>query len=287
MTPDSVRIERASPMRLEAAGRYVTAAQCDPLRHVTYVGEDPDSILDEFAEAERWEERLLVAIVGDEVAGVLLPYIDQDMRRVWWIGPWADTKELATELLSDARRRFGSLFDEEEMAPDSRNELVRSVAANTGFSEGTWSSVLSKHELDPSGSATSVPLEDEQLDAVAALHQRLFPGTHTPGDRLAATERTRMRTIHVDGRLAGYVAFEIQADGTGYIDYLGVAPTYRRRGIGRALVTDVCRELAEEGVPAVHLTVRADAPGAVDLYRSVGFNEERLIVPCRLGFALG
>ena len=287
MTRGSIRIERVSPIRLEAVAGYVTAAQADPLRHVTYVGEDRNSILDEFAEAERWEERLLVAVVEDDVAGVLMPDIDEEMRRVWWIGPWADTEDIAVELLSDARRHFGSLFDEEEMAPDSRNELIRSVAASTGFSEGTWSSVLSKHELDPSGTATSASLDDEQLDAVAALHQRLFPGTHTPGDRLVDAEGTRLRAIHVDGRLAGYVAYEIQADGIGYVDYLGVAPTHRRRGIGQALVIDVCRELAARGVPAVHLTVRADAPGAVDLYRSVGFTEERLIVPCRLGFTLG
>jgi ribosomal protein S18 acetylase RimI-like enzyme len=286
VTPVSVRIERASPFRLEAVVRYVAAAQADPLRHVTYVGEDGDSILEEFAEAERWEERLLVAVVGDDAAGVLMPDIDEEMRRVWWIGPWADTEDIAVELLSEARRHFGSRFDEEEMAPDSRNALVRSVAARTGFSEGTWSSVLSRHALDPSGKVTSVSLEDDRLDAVAALHERLFPGTHTHGDRFVHADGTRIRTIDVDGCLAGYVAFEIQADGTGYIDFLGVDAATRRRGIGRALVADVCREFATEGVPSVHLTVRADAPGAVDLYRSLGFIEERLIVPCRLGFSL-
>ena len=100
-------------------------------------------------------------------------------------------------------------------------------------------------------------------------------------------EGTRIRTVQVDGATAGYVAFEIQADGTGYIDYLGVKPDARRRGLARALVADACRELAAEGVQRVHLTVRADAPCAVDLYRSVGFTEERVIAPSRYGFTLG
>lgn len=287
MTDAVLRVVPAGEEHLSVVVSYVAGAQAEPQRHVTYVGVDAETLLEEFAEAEAWEDRLLVAIAGDELAGVLLADIDDDMRRVWWIGPWADTEDISIALLSEARARFGALFDEEELAPDSRNELLRSTARRLGFSEGTASSVLSRFDLAVDGASSTEPLTAARAEAVAGLHDSLFAGTHTPGTKLVAATGTRIRTAQIDGATAGYVAYEIQADGTGYIDYLGVKSEARRRGIARALVADVCRELAADGVPAVHLTVRADAPGAVDLYRSVGFTEERIIVPCRYGFTLG
>ncbi len=287
MSSAALRIEPAGEQRLSAVVAYVAGAQAVPERHVTYVGLDADTLLEEFAEAEAWEARLLVALVGDQLVGVLLADIDHDMRRVWWIGPWADSEDTLVGLLTEARDRFGALFDEEELAPDGRNDVLRSSARRLGFAEGTASSVLSKLDLTPDGISSTEPLTAARAETVAELHDSLFAGTHTPGPKLVAAAGTRIRTAQLDGTTAGYIAYEIQADGTGYIDYLGVKPEARRRGLARALVADVCRELAAGDVPAVHLTVRADAPGAVDLYRSLGFTEERVIVPYRYGFTLG
>jgi ribosomal protein S18 acetylase RimI-like enzyme len=253
---------------------------------VAYVGDEAASILEEFSRADRWTERMLVAGNGGGLTGVLMADIDEDMGRVWWIGPWADTIEIATGLLDEARERFGGAFREEETAPDSRNRLVRSVAAVRGFIEETASTVLSRSHLETAGQMSTHPLVEAGAEAVASLHDRLFPGTHTTGATLVTADETRIRTVDVGGRIAGYVAFETQPDGSGYIDFLGVEPEMRRRGLGRALVADACRELAAGGAVTVHLTVRADAHGAVDLYRSVGFVEERIIVPCRRGFNL-
>ena len=287
MTAAAVRVVQARESRLPAVIAYVAAAQAEPERHVTFVGQSADTLLGEFEEAEAWRDRLLVALSGDELAGVLLADIDADMRRVWWLGPWAEGQDVAIALLTEARQRFGSLFDEEELAPDSRNEMLRSTARRLDFAEETPSSVLSRFALTTEGTSSTEALEPAGVEAVAELHDALFPGTHTPGAKLVQAAGTRIRTARLDGVIAGYIAFEIQADRTGYIDYLGVRPDARRRGLGRALIADVCRELAAEGVTAAHLTVRADAPGAVDLYRSVGFTEERMIVPYRSGFTLG
>lgn len=284
---DTVRVVPAGEERLSAAVSYVAGAQADPRRHVTYVGVEPGSLVTEFTEVEAWPDRLLVALTGDTIAGVLLADIDDDMRRVWWIGPWVDTEAVAVSLLSEARDRFGAHFDEEELAPDSRNEVLRSTARRLGFVEETASSVLSKLDLAAVAPSTTEPLAAASAETVAEVHDSIFAGTHTPGAKLVVASGTRIRVAKLDGATVGYVAYEIQADGTGYIDYLGVTPDARRRGLARALVADACAELANDGVPAVHLTVRADAAGAVDLYRSLGFVEERVIVPCRYGFSLG
>lgn len=287
MTSEALHVGRAPDDKHREVAAYIAAAQALPERHITYLGEDPDSILDELSEADRWAERLIIATDEDRIAGAVLADVDADMRRVWWLGPWADSIEVASKLMAASRRLFGAHFDEEEMAPDSRNTDVRSLAARLGFREDTWSSVLSKPDLDSAGAMRSVRLPPEVADAVAVLHDRLFAGTHTTGVKLVVADGTRIRVIATDGAPVAYIAYEVQPDGTGYIDYLGVSESHRRRGLGRALVADVCRELASQGVPSVHLTVRADAAGAIDLYRSEGFQEDRRIVPCRSGFTLG
>jgi ribosomal protein S18 acetylase RimI-like enzyme len=280
------RVEPADPGDHRAISAYVARAQLMAARHVTYVGDEAATILAEFAEVGRWDERLTVAKVDEAIVGVLLAEIDEEMRRVWWVGPWADSPVIAFDLLDDACGRFGSLFDTEEMAPDSRNDMLRSIAADRGFIEGTSSSVLTITELDSSGEPSTVPLTEATSAAVARLHDLIFPGTHTPGAKLVTAERTRIRVVSIGDRPVGYVAYEIQPDGAGYIDFLGVVPELRRGGLGRTLVIDACRDLAIAGAGSAHLTVRAGAQGAVDLYRSIGFIEERAIIPCRKGFTL-
>src|SRR5438128_1619883 len=74
------------------------------------------------------------------------------------------------------------------------------------------------------------------------------------------------------GVVAGYVVAHSAAD-EGEILNLGVAPTHRRQGIGRALVERVLQELAGLGVRTVYLEVRASNTSARRLYESLGFGE--------------
>ena len=90
-----------------------------------------------------------------------------------------------------------------------------------------------------------------------------------------------------EGVPVGYVAVEVQPDGSGYVDYLGVAAQARGAGLGRVLVAGALRGLAARGVTRVHLTVRVDNATARALYASLGFVEERVAVPYRRGFDLG
>jgi ribosomal-protein-alanine N-acetyltransferase len=74
------------------------------------------------------------------------------------------------------------------------------------------------------------------------------------------------------GVVAGYVVAQSAAD-QGEILNLGVAPVYRRQGIGRALVEGVRALLVARGVRQVYLEVRESNAVARRLYQSLGFNE--------------
>lgn len=293
-----MRFRSAVTADLATLAALAAPLQSRPERHIVYLATDRAGIEAELAEST-WEAVSVVALCddgrGDEtIAGWLIGDVDDEMGRVWWFGPFVCDEEwqpLASELLAEARRRLPSGVDEEEMAVDGRFEGFEAWADEVGFrgDRGSWVLTLDR-ALDDStdeGPAVRTMIVADH-DAVATLHDELFPGTHTTGRRLVDQQDDRHpRLVAVSGGVVtGYVAVERQADGSGYVDYLGVDPGARRRGLGRALVRAGVMALLAIDADPIHLTVRDDITGARELYASLGFTEERLARPFRRGFGL-
>jgi mycothiol synthase len=73
-----------------------------------------------------------------------------------------------------------------------------------------------------------------------------------------------------DGRVTGY-CWTRELKGKGEIWMLGVDPTCRTRGVGRALLLKGIYYLRQRGFEQIDLTVDAGNMGAINLYDSVGF----------------
>lgn len=75
----------------------------------------------------------------------------------------------------------------------------------------------------------------------------------------------------VDGQMVGFIGGEREVGKRlGWITTLAVLPDYRRRGIARALLSQAEDELA---MPRVRLSVRASNTGAIQLYKSAGYQQ--------------
>ena len=69
----------------------------------------------------------------------------------------------------------------------------------------------------------------------------------------------------------------------GWLYYVAVSPQYRRRGIGKTLMTRVENELRAMGCPKINLQVRAWNIGTVAFYKKLGYQiEERVSLGKRL-----
>lgn len=272
---------------LEAMVTLAVSQQAVVEHHIGYLGLEVDSIQKDIVGVDGWIGRTAVAIDDDQrLTGWLLGEKDDDMDRVWWWGPFLT--EEAWQMQPDALYRMASKLvggAEEEMAPDDRNADVAELAERNGFRGEVASAVLSYADAGFGRPTGVVPMEREHRGDVAALHDRLFSGTHTPGASLVESEDLRL-VIVVAGEIVGYVAAEVQSDGSGYIDYLGVDPSHRRSGLGRRLVMGATDRLLGLGAKSVNLTVREDNEAARALYESLGFTQERLLRPYRKGFSL-
>jgi ribosomal protein S18 acetylase RimI-like enzyme len=292
-----MEIRALEATELTTVASVVAAQQDDPTRHIGYLGTSATGIEEQLTELEpAGLGGAVVAVEGAEVVGMLAAEWDDDPPRVWWHGPVVaaghDWQATALKLDAAARRLLPATVVEEEYAPDSRHDELPTFAAALGFRAQEGSVVLSRtlpasipdhHPAD----VLLRPFAARDRAAVAALHDRLFPATHTTGTRIDEGRDRSVLVATVGERLVGYVAAERQEGGEGYVDFLGVEADQRGRGLGRVLVATACARLHEQfGCVQVHLTVRASNAAARAVYAACGFTEERVLVPWRRGFSI-
>jgi ribosomal-protein-alanine N-acetyltransferase len=79
----------------------------------------------------------------------------------------------------------------------------------------------------------------------------------------------RLKAVNDDGDMIGFVAGDPRpSEGFSWIATIGVAPEFRRRGVGRDLLRACESQLK---TPRVRLSVRASNDGAIKLYEQEGY----------------
>ena len=282
------RVDHPSPDELEAISALVAAEQVRPDRCIPYFSDGAGAIAQEIQGDTPWVGRTWVLRTSG-IVGALVAETDDELDRVWWTGPFvaAGDWQRGADLLYEAARTAVPHY-QEELAGDHRHRYLAEFARRNGFHAEEASAALLCTTAPPPPDVPCRPVLQRERPHVAAMHDRVFPGTHSPGTRLVGRDDPDLMCLvtHVGGSIAGYIAVEVQPDGSGYIDFVGVGADYRRRGLGRALVASATRALFERGVRYVHLTVRAGNAAARRLYTDLGFVEDRVIVPYRKGFSL-
>jgi len=63
----------------------------------------------------------------------------------------------------------------------------------------------------------------------------------------------------------------------GWINYLAVADSHRRRGLGRLLMAEAERALAERGCPKINLQVRSTNTAVLAFYARLGYAQDDVV----------
>lgn len=122
------------------------------------------------------------------------------------------------------------------------------------------------------------PLTAAHSDSFAQLFEQIFPDTYYTGAQIAARQLETERTfIHLDGdAVTGFCHVKFnEGPKDGYVEFVGVHPDARRRGIARQLLTTGMHWLfTTHNVPEIGLTTGDDNINAQALYVQVGFEIE-------------
>jgi ribosomal protein S18 acetylase RimI-like enzyme len=228
---------------------------------------------------------LLFVVGNTPTFGCFGAEYDLGLRRAWLRGPFVVSED-AQEWAETARKLLEALEESlpEELAVldsflDQANEWGQQLGWECGYQRVR---LVHVYRLDPAAPLSEVPagcveMQPEQAAAVAALHEQLFPNTYLTAQQIirdvSAGGATPSKVfVYLEaGQVLGYV-YGSENLGEGVVDFLGVDPAARRRGIGRLLLTAILYWLrVDQGLDEVTLTVHDEQAQARRLYEQAGF----------------
>lgn len=265
-------------------------------RNIPSLGDTRSGVIAELHDLDPpWTETLRVVFDGSDLIGVVLVDWDIATRRAWIHGPWISTDEarwpdLDASLLAAATSQLPDVIGNTIMTATVENRRLAALAKRVGWSAGEVNHVVivDRSTIEQWPGSTQArdrirPITDEDVTALGPLHDAEFPDTYYSAVELAARAARGEQTVLIahDGNtgIDGYVAGQIQPDGDGYIDFLAIAPDARRRGLGRELLSELCRQLIPETTTQrACLTVQDGRSTARAFYESLGFRPDVSIV---------
>jgi ribosomal protein S18 acetylase RimI-like enzyme len=233
-----------------------------------------DDVREELAEAERaW-------VVEDEAGRVLAAaLLAGDGYAHVLVHPAACGQGVGTHLreLVEASAPAGSVLRQEV---NGSNDQARGLLEGAGYraeqhywrmamgleaplAAAAWPERVSTRRYAPEDLAETETLVRESLPD--------FSGNLAA--RRVASDLSTVARAAAGGSLAGVVLCE-RREGQGFVSYLAVAPEWRGRGLGRALLADALTRMRAAGLERAALGVNGRNESATALYRSVGMRIE-------------
>lgn len=131
-----------------------------------------------------------------------------------------------------------------------------------------------------SGRKRKISMKIRELKAsdayeVSQIERQVFsmPWTEKDFVEMAEADYAHYYVAEIDGVIAGYCGIRNIA-GEGEISNVAVAESYRRKGIGRALLEYMLKEASFHEIGDCTLEVRLSNVPAIRLYESLGFKSE-------------
>jgi ribosomal protein S18 acetylase RimI-like enzyme len=234
-----------------------------------------EDVLDEMADAAAaW----VAGHEGGAVVAAALLESDGWARVI--VHPDACGRGFGTHLreLVEAAAPSGSVLHQE--VPGS-NDAARALLESAGYhpDQHYWRMVL---PLDapvapapwPPGVSTRSYSAEDLPEAEALVRSSLPDLTGNLTARRLATELSTVARTDAEGSLAGAVLCERRETGQGFVAYLAVAPDWRGRGLGRALLSGALGQMRSAGLDSAALGVNGANRSATALYESVGMRIE-------------
>ena len=215
-----------------------------------------------------------------------------------WVRPDARGRGHGRALLAaalDHGRELGASIAHASARPEQTDALHLFQAAGFKEVKRQWQMRLNPgdfvlREVDTAYETTEMrPGEESIMTALqnAAFGESWGFAPNVPEEiayrvRMTGSAPSDVLLLRVDGEPAAYCWTRLEpmpvGSPLGIIWMIGSDPAKRGLGLGRAMINESIRTLAERGAGAVELTVYADNDPAVGLYRSVGFRHKHDII---------
>ena len=106
------------------------------------------------------------------------------------------------------------------------------------------------------------------------VKRRIYDALQKNGMLLASDEDTEK----VIGMIFSDIRIEPTGISTGYIRTVIVDSTYRKKGVGKALITEAIKYLKNLEVDKIRINVRSEMKSVYEFYKSLGFKESYVVM---------
>ncbi len=296
----TLKILPGAEQRFDEMADFISTHNPKGEHHIGYFGVTPEDTRQSIRSLDvpfdqgfrlAYDDGLLIGVMGIDA--------DAEIGRAWLYGPVVDASADASAAVDESWAAVADVLyeavgaavpagiTEHEMFVDADNTHCRAFAERHGFkTHGEWAIYFMTPDrlaLLPEGAADE--WDERFSEQFAALHESLFPrSNYTLPYMMAEVAKGAVLCILSDGdELAGYFFGRTEPEsGEAYVDLVGVADAYRRRGLGRRLMLAGLARLREmPELRQVNLTVSGGNDAAMLLYDSLGFERERDMVAFR------
>lgn len=117
-------------------------------------------------------------------------------------------------------------------------------------------------------------MTENDISFVSMLEQKIFshPWDADTWERFCREDANICLAAFCQGKPVGYCGVSTSYE-TADLCRIAVDPKFRRRGVARVLLAEVCDRCRERQIESVLLEVRCHNDGAISLYRGQGFQE--------------
>lgn len=269
---------------LSDVASFIARLNLKSQHHIGYCGKKADEILhtleENFGDVPA-KDAFLIATEHNKMIGVC--GFDADIERgtaeIW--GPFVDhidALQVSKILWESLSTQFPKTIQSVRLFPENDNKMVIDFAKVFSFDTVSKETILkcSKQSFSSIKNDEVITLSSNHYSSLIKLHNQLFPNTYLTGTEMVEGLNEKSIVFGVLGKcgnLLGYLYGKADPEyGEGSIEFFGVSPSSRNKGIGSSLLARGLEWLFSfQSIEEVTLCVNSDNTKAIRLYLKLGF----------------
>jgi ribosomal protein S18 acetylase RimI-like enzyme len=285
MEIEAMELSVINKENLEKIAEFIVAMNMRKENHIGYCGDNKKEILETLKEDFLPNKSLMSLSDEKEIVAVLGVDLDIENETAEIHGPFVDEKygvNLALKLWNNILPLIPKKINKANMFFNYKNSLAMEFSNSLNFTFKSNEFVLSLNREDrienPSDGVRI--LKDDEKDEFIKLHDSIFSNTYYSGEMIVNKINSKNGVYIYKGKdeIQGYIHVEICPEAKqGNIEYLGVKPNSRGRGLGVKLLSmAIDFVFSNDSIMEIILCVNCDNE-AIKLYKKCGFKEKNFL----------
>lgn len=285
MEIEGMKLSVINKENLEKIAEFMAVMNMRKENHIGYCGDNKEEILGTLQEDFLSNKSLMFLSDEKEIVAVLGVDLDIENKTAEIHGPFVDEKygvNLALKLWNNILPLIPNKINKANIFFNYKNSLAMEFANSLNFNFKSNEFVLSLNREDRIENLSDGVriLKDDEKEEFIKLHDNIFPNTYYSGEMIVNKINSKNKVyIYKDkDEIQGYVYVEVHPEAQqGNIEYLGVNPNFRGRGLGVSLLSmAIDFVFSHDVIMEIILCVNCDNE-AIKLYEKCGFKEKNFL----------